>query len=202
MLFQILDNKEECFGIYKNGQFIYDRLPADITGTWNYNSNLRGHNINFAHIYAGGRSMDEICPDDLKLRLQKREERIKAFINSAVNAKINITNQCMFDLVPEQHLKHYCEIKNEICQWVFDNHRRPDNHQFIVDLYQMTSDIQKNPIIVDHSVLKKAAKVDMKASALLNSLNGKNKPICYDVWGSVTGRLTTKQGSFPIMNLT
>jgi hypothetical protein len=201
MIFQILDNKEECFGIYKNGDFIYDRLPADITGTWNYNSNLRGHNINFAHIYAGGRSMDEVCPDDLKLRLQKREGRIKAFINSAVNAKINVGNQCMFDLVPEQHLKHYCEIKNQICQWVFNNYDKPDNHQFVVDLYEMASDIQKNPVLIDHNVLKKASKSDMKARALVNFLNGQNKPICYDVWGSVTGRLTTRQGSFPIMNL-
>jgi len=201
MIFQILDNKEECFGIYSKGEFIYDRVPHNVTRTWGWNPHLSGLAIDFAHIYTGGRNFNEICPEDLKLRFQKREGRIKAFINSAVNAKINVDNQCMFDLVPEQHLKHYCEIKNQICQWVFDNYEKPDNHQFIVDLYEMASDIQKNPILVDHKVLKKASKTDMKARALLNFLNGENKPISYDVWGSVTGRLTTKQGSFPIMNL-
>ena len=50
-------------------------------------------------------------------------------------------------------------------------------------------------------MLKKASKHDLKARSLLNFLNGKNKPIYYDVFGSVTGRLTTKNGSFPIMNL-
>ena len=83
MIFQILDNKEGCFGIYKNGEFIYDRLPADIRGTWNYNSSLNGHGISFANIYAGGRKMAEVCPDDLKVRLEKRQGKIKAFINSA-----------------------------------------------------------------------------------------------------------------------
>jgi len=201
MIFQILDNKEGCFGIYKNGEFIYDRLPADITGTWNYNSSLVDCNIDFAHIYAGGRKMDEVCPDDLKIRFQKRQERIRAFINSAANAKIKIDEQCMFDLVPEAHLKHYCEIKNQICKWVFDNYERPDNHQMMVDLYEMASDISKHPVLIDQQALKKHAKTDMKARSLVNFLNGENKPICYDVWGSVTGRLTTKQGSFPIMNL-
>jgi hypothetical protein len=201
MIFQILDNKEDCFGIYKEGEFIYDRVPHNATGTWTWNPNLSGAAIDYAHIYASGRNLDEVCPEDLKLRFQKRQERIKAFINSAANAKIKIDEQCMFDLVPEHHLKHYCEIKNEICQWVFDNYKRPDNHQFIVDLYEMASDISKRPVLIDHNVLKKASKTDLKARALVNSLNGENKPICYDVWGSVTGRLTTKQGSFPIMNL-
>ena len=201
MIFQILDNKEGCFGIYKNGEFIYDRLPADIRGTWNYNNSLNGHNVDYANIYAGGRKMAEICPDDLKVRLEKRQGKIKSFINSAVNAKININNHCMFELIPEQHLRHFCEIKNQICEWVFDNYERPANHDFLVDLQEMANDIAKNPILVDHGVLKKASKYDLKARALVNFLSGQNKPICYDAFGSVTGRLTTKQGSFPIMNL-
>ncbi len=201
MIFQILDDRDECFGLYRNGEFIYDRIPANANGTWNFNSNLAGLNINYAHIYSGGQTLDSICPDNLKVRLEKREAKIKAFINAAVNSKVKIDEQCMFEIVPEQHLMHYCEIKNQICEWVFANYEKPDNHQHIVDLYEMASDISKHPVLIDHNVLKKHAKCDPKASSLLNFLGGKNKPICYEVWGSVTGRLTTKPGSFPIMNL-
>ena len=122
MLFQILDNKDECFGMYINGEFIYDRMPANTSGTWNYNSVCHGHNINFANIYAGGRKMSDVCPEDLKNRLQKRQGKIRSFINAASNAKINMDNRCMFEIVPEQHLRHFCEIKNQICEWVFDNY--------------------------------------------------------------------------------
>ena len=65
----------------------------------------------------------------------------------------------------------------------------------------MSNDIAKNPILINQDVLKKASKYDLKARALVNFLNGENKPIYYNVFGSVTGRLATKQGSFPIMNL-
>jgi hypothetical protein len=201
MIFQILDNKEGCFGIYKDGEFIYDRLPADVRRTWNYNSVLDGGNIDYANIYASGKSLDSVCPDDLKLRFQKRQAKIKAFINSALNAKININNRCMFEIVPEQHLRHYCEIKNQICEWVFDNYEKPANHDFLVDLHIMAGDIASNMVLVDYEVLKKASKYDLKAKSLLNSLSGQNRPIYYDPFGSITGRLTTKQGSFPIMNL-
>jgi len=201
MIFQILDDKQGCFGLYKNGEFIYDRLPPDITGTWNWSSNLGGLPISYAFIYAGGRNLNKICPEHLKPRLEKREEKIKAFINAASNAKIKIDEFCMFEVVPESHLRHYCEIKNQICEWVFDNYERPDNHDFIVDLQNMASDISRNPILIDHECLKKHARHDLKAKALVNFLDGQNKPILYDVWGSRTGRLATKTGSFPIMNL-
>jgi len=201
MIFQILDNKQDCFGLYRNGEFIYDRLPHDITGTWSWNSNLGGLNINYADIYAGGRTMDSICPDDLQIRFQKRQEKIKSFINAAINAKIKIDEFCIFEVVPETHLRHYCEVKNQICEWVFANCERPDNHDLIVDLQNMAGDISRRPILIDHERLKKHARSDMKAKALVNFLGGQNKPILYDVWGSRTGRLATKTGSFPIMNL-
>ena len=201
MIFQILDDKERCFGIYKNGEFIYDRVPHDVTGTWNWNPSLADSSINYGSIFVGGRSITDICPQHLQQRYQKRERKIKAFINSAANAKVNFTELCLFDLVPEQHLKHYCEVKNQICEWVFENYERPENHDFIVDLHNMAADIAKNVVIIDHNRLKNHSKVDMKAKSLLNKLGGKNIPILYDTWGSITGRLTTKTGSFPIMNL-
>ena len=201
MLFQILDNKTECFGVYSNGNFTYDRIPDNVRGTWDWDERLIGRDIRYASIYSGGKAISAASPEHLRPRYEKREGRIRSFINSAVNAKIKLGDFCLFDLIPEQHLMHYCEIKNEICDWIFSNVEKPKNHDFMVDLAVMTNKIKQNPIIIDQNVLKKASKHDMKAMALLNSLGGKNVPIRYDIWGSKTGRLTTKSGSFPIMNL-
>ena len=201
MIFQILDNKKDCFGIYRNGEFIYDRIPHDVTGTWSWHPNLADTVVSFGDIYTGGKSIDEVCPEHLKTRYEKREQKIKSFINAAVNSKIKIDDHCLFDIVPEQHLRHFCEVKNQICEWVFDNYERPDNHDFIVDLKNMAAEISRRPILIDQERLLKHSHKDMKAKALRNFLGGENKPILYDVWGSRTGRLATKTGSFPIMNL-
>ena len=201
MLFQLLDDRQDCFGVYSNGKFKYDRVPENITGTWSWDQRLNGRNINYANVYIGGKTLLSSAPSHLRPRLEKREEKIRAFINSAANSKIKLGEFCMFDIIPEQHLMHYCEIKNEICDWVFNNNEQPQNHGFMVDLHEMAHDISQNPILIDQNTLLKASRTDLKAKALLSSLGGRNKPICYDVWGSKTGRLTTKQGSFPIMNL-
>tara|TARA_Y100000593_G_scaffold78513_1_gene145852 strand:+ start:73 stop:1266 length:1194 start_codon:yes stop_codon:yes gene_type:complete len=201
MIFQILDERDECYGVYGDGEFIYDRIPDNAVGTWNWDSRLNNRNIDYASIYCGGKSLNEAAPETLRHRLEKREKKIRAFINSAVNAKIKLGEHCLFDFIPEQHLMHYCEVKNEICEYVFSNHAKPQNHGFLVDMFEMAHDISQNPVLIAQDALKKASKHDNKARVLLSSLNGKNKPILYDVWGSKTGRLTTKKGSFPIMNL-
>ena len=201
MIFQLLDDRNDCYGIYGNGEFIYDRIPDNIRGTWNWDVRLNNRNIDYASIYCRGKSLSEVAPENLRHRLEIRESKIKSFVKSAIISKINMNEHCLFDVIPEQHLMHYCEVKNEVCQWVFDNHHKPLNHGFMVDMFQMAHDISQNPVIINQEALKIASKHDNKARVLLSSLNGKNKPILYDIWGSKTGRLTTKKGSFPIMNL-
>ena len=201
MIFQLLDDRKECYGIYTNNEFIYDRIPDNITGTWGWDSRLLLHDIDYASIYSNGRTMADVSPENLRHRLERREAKIKSFVKSAIISKFNMAEHCLFDMIPEQHLMHYCEVKNEICQYVFDNFHKPSNHGFLVDLQQMAHDISQRPVVVDQNTLKKASKDDNKARVLLAMLNGQNKPIQYDIWGSKTGRLTTKKGSFPIMNL-
>ena len=201
MLFQILDDRNECFGIYSNGRFIYDKLPNGLTHTWSWNSALSGQPVEYANLYVGGKSIDECGPPHLVDRFEIRSKKIKAFINSVSKAKINFNDVCLFEIVPSQHLKHYCEIKNDICDWVFNNYEKPQNHSFLSDLYAFCHDISQNIVITDLQRLFRYSKNDKKAYYLFNQLKDENKPILYDLWGSATGRLTTKEGSFPILNL-
>ena len=184
MIFQLLDDRSDCYGIYSNSQFIYDRIPDNIRGTWNWDVRLNNRNIDYASIYCLGKPLSEVAPENLRNRLEIREGKIKSFVKTAIISKINMNEHCLFDIIPEQHLMHYCEIKNEICQWVFDNYQKPKNHGLMVDMFQMAHDISQKPVIINQEALKNASKHDNKAKVLLSSLNGKNKPILYDIWGS------------------
>ena len=201
MLFQILDDRRECFGIYSNGTFIYDRLPTGLTHTWSWNPALANESVEYANLYVAGKSLADCGPPNLTDRYALRSKKIKGFVNSVSNAKINFNDICLFDVVPSHHLKHYCEIKNDICEWIFENYEKPQNHAFLSDLYAFCHDISQNIVITDLQRLFRHSKNDKKAYYLFNQLKDENKPIMYDLWGSATGRLTTKEGSFPILNL-
>ena len=111
MLFQILDDKRDCLGIYSEDNFYYGNLRDSFTQTWDWSPHLQGKNYELARLYAGGKSLEEICPEDLKHRHSIYRAKIKAFIKAASIAKLDISEICLFDIIPEQHLMHWCQIK-------------------------------------------------------------------------------------------
>jgi len=201
MTFQVLDDRSECYGIYYNGNFIYDNIPKNLTQTWTWCPHLSNLNLDYAQIWSQGSEIGKIGPIHLQDRYEVRSRKIKGFLRASSNAKIVFDDVCLFEIIPQQHLRHYCEIKNEICDWIFENHEKPPNHQFMVDLMQLCHDVSENMPVIDLNRLYRHSKSDKKAYHLFNQIKSKNAPIMYDVWGSITGRLTTKPGSFPILNL-
>jgi|ETNvirnome_2_300_1030623.scaffolds.fasta_scaffold05263_2 hypothetical protein len=202
MVFQILDDKRDCRGIYANGEFIYDKMPTSADHTWAYSNELSGRHIQYAYLWGGGKSIKEICPEHLRARFEAREHKIKAHFKSFNIAHINFDEICFYDLVPDKHLRHYFEIKNEICEWVFENYPKPKNYSFLHEAYHTIHDIAQHPVKINLHKLYNLAKTDTKAKNLLKWLQTNPHPtVRYNLFGAVTGRLTTREGSFPIMNL-
>ena len=71
----------------------------------------------------------------------------------------------------------------------------------MIDLSKLVHEISDNPVILDQNKLFNYQSTDHKAKSLWKSFGGKTPYISYDIYGSVTGRLTTKTNSFPILNL-
>jgi len=202
MVFQTLDDKRDCRGIYAEGDFIYDKIPSSADHTWSYSDVLRDSHVQYGYLWSLGRSITDVCPDHLKQRFETRENKIKSHFKSFALAKINFEDVCFYDLVPNKQLRHYFEIKNEICEWVFENYEKPRNYSFLHEAYLMFQDIAKNPVKINMHKLYNLAKTDTKAKNLLKWLQNNPYPtVNYNLFGTVTGRITTKLGSFPIMNL-
>ena len=202
MIFQLLDDKKDCLGVYTNEQFIYDRIPDNVTKTWAYSDFLEHKKIDYAILWALGKSLKDLCPEHLEHRWSTAEGKIKAHFNSFNVAKINFSDVCFFNLVPEKHLLHYFQVKNEICQWIFDNYDKPPNYSFLHDTYITIQKIKTRPVNINKHKLFKHSRLDTKARNLWNWIKDRDQcSVHYDLFGSKTGRLTTKNGSFPIMNL-
>ena len=201
MIFQILDDKKDCLGLFSGGKFYYGHIKRSFEKTWDWSPHLSDDDYEYARIWCRGKTLEEACPEHLSDSLEVRKKKIKNFVKAASIAKIQLDDVCLFDIIPEQALVHWCEIKNEICKYVFDNHSKPANHKFMIDLSKLVYEISQNPVILDQEKLFKYQTIDYKARSLWKAFGGKTPHIFYDIYGSVTGRLTTKTNSFPILNL-
>ena len=196
MLFQTLDDKEQCIAIYLDGR-ITDELPDGLTKTWNYSNFLKDRDVEYAKIYCGGKTLDEVCPDYIKEDWDKINNRMKAYHRSFTEAKIDLRQNCFFDLVPERYLLTYYDLRNHITGHVFANYDKPANYDLILGMTKIANQIKYQNLNTNLDGVTITPK--------LRDFLKKNDPSCayinYNIYGTKTGRLSTMNGSFPILTM-
>lgn len=200
-MFQVLDEKKSCVGIYSNGELSFKNFSIDENDkTWNYVTALKGLNLEYASIYCGGKSLEECCPDNLKLQWNSVNKKLKAFISSFIEAKVSLNETCFYDLTPERFLKEYCELKNRITQHVFETYPKPEEYGFLKDFTEFISDISNRNLSIDKDQLKNRL-WSHEGRKLWEKVNSGHTSVKFNLFGSVTGRLTVTDRSFPLLTL-
>ena len=201
MIFQTLDDKSECVGIYSNGALHFEGIPRGLTKTWKYTGSIQDPEIKYAWLYTGGKNLQEACPESLKEELNEVQKTFKAYLLSFKIARIDLRQNCFFDLVPSDFLMQFCEVRNKITKHVFDNYEQPDNYDQLDSFYKLIHKIsyQKLNINVDgcrHLMTTTSDREDIK-----NLVKNKAHYVSYNLFGTVTGRLTTQRDSNPILTM-
>lgn len=200
MIFQTLDDKNQCFGVYVDGALYFDPPAHKLTKTWNYSGSLSDKEIDYGFLYAGGLSLDEVCPNHLKDEWQKVRKKFVAYRKSFEIAKLNFREHCFFDLVPHDFLVKLCDIKNQITKHVFENYEKPKNYEFLEKMQKLLFKIKYQNLNINAEDSKKlflSTGTRREAKKILNH----PQHIDYNLFGTVTGRLTTRPNSFPILTL-
>jgi hypothetical protein len=199
LIFQTLDDKKECVGIYYNGDLLFNReLPDDLTRTWSYSNFLEDRDIEYAKIYCGGLSLREACPDHLIDRWSHVEEKLKAFLKSFHTARVSLDKNCFFDLVPRKFLLEMSYVKNLICEHIFENYERPKDYDYLLSLTKNLEEIRYRKLNINVKNLSLYKSKHRKFAQKLRNI----EPYCrFNINGTKTGRLTTVSTGFPILTL-
>ena len=142
MYFQSIDDKSECIGIYTDGKLYFDNFPSQLQRTWRYTGSQEG-DVEYAWIYGAGLDLKSVCPEEHLEELTVTEKRLRAYLKTFKIAKVNLNDHCIFDLVPHDFLKRFCEVKNRITEHVFETYDKPANYQHLRDRdWETRSNIQ------------------------------------------------------------
>lgn len=199
MLFQTLDDKKECVGIYANDKLHFREIPENLSASWSYSPYLKGLKIDYAQLYCEGKSLDEVCPEYLKEEWTEIKNKLKAFMNSFFEAKVSLDQNCFFDLTPVNFLEKYCDVKNKITQHVFVSYEKPKEYDFYRRFNELLVDIKYRPLNIDLEKMKENILSEKDLNYYHRVLDFSNN-INYNLFGSITGRLSVHKNSFPIQN--
>lgn len=201
MIFQTLDDKSECVGVYVDGKLWFDEPPSSLTKTWRYSGYIPPEEkVEYAWIYGNGLSLQEACPDHLLTRYEKIRKKIAAYKKSFDIAKVNLRHHCFFDLVPHDALLEFCEVKNQITEHVIEHNERPSNYDHMDKAYKLLFKIKQRDLNLNNEDCRNLFVQSGLRHASQKILNGP-RHIDYNLFGTITGRLTTSPRSLPILTM-
>jgi hypothetical protein len=199
MLFQSIDDKRECVGIYTDGKMLFDNFPDNLTQTWKYSAAHLEH-VEYAWLYAAGNNLEEACPEFLQNDLKAVIRKFTAYRKSFQIAKVNLNEHCIFDLIPLDFLMEFCEVKNQICAHIFENNKKPKNYDHLLSVDKLLYKIRHQSLNLNMQGCKELLYATSQRE-MAKKLCSNNKRIDYNLYGTVTGRLATNPGSFPILTM-
>ena len=203
MIFQTLDDKSECVGIYHDGDLMFDsdQFPEGLSCTWKYTPALRDWDgIRFANLYLEGAPLSEHLPEYLLDDWADVQNRLASFLRSLSIAQVDLRDHCIYDVTPSRFLKEFGRVRNSMTQYVLQNIEEPPRYSYLEKVCRLLSDIKERPLKINKKRLASYSAVS-KNKPILKQLKAKESFIDYNQFGTKTGRLTTSGHSFPLLTL-
>lgn len=186
MYFQTLQNK-----VFLQGQVI-DYIPNSANKTWEFNPKLNQSSAKYGIVLTEGQSLSEVCPATLSKEWEECQKRMKAFLKSFQHVGCDPTKMNVHTIFPFDLINKYFTLKQKICQHVFETFEEKENNDLMTGIYGLCSKIAEKDLNINLSNIP---------FHLRKKFEGVPTRVKYNPFKSVTGRLTTKKGSFPILTL-
>lgn len=193
MLFELIDSKLNCNSVYSDGKIVDYFSLDNLTHTWDYSPTFGNNKVELACLYAGTKNIEDACSHEMRERYLLIRSKLRAYMKSFITAQISLEENCFFDLVPTSFIHELFSARSAIIKEVFETKKRPENYEFLYNLNRMLYQISQNDV-----------KIEMKnlpAIGEIRNASKMKKKVKYNMFGTVTGRLSADQDSFPILTM-
>jgi hypothetical protein len=113
--------------------------------SWSYHPSFSGGE--YAYLYCQD-EINKFCPDSSKDDWKLVNDKMKAYFKSFSNAKINLDDNCIFDMIPNKFLMTYYEVKTKIVEHILNTVAKPKDYDYLVKLSEVLWDIKNRPLNV------------------------------------------------------
>lgn len=179
-LIQTLDIRKNCKGIFHDGEFLLEpprSLIDKFSVAWKHSPMLDDEKFKYLFLLAGDDDLSSWCTnqDDFS----ECKDKIEAHYKAALTAKIDLEGECFFDVIPRHQLKRWFTLRKAALDNILRSAPSRSDYDILHKVHVLTETISRQDLI----------------------FGTKTGRVVYDIFGSATGRLTTKRGSVPVLNL-
>ena len=180
MILQTLDIKNNCKGIFYKGNFVlsdYNKIVEKNFISWKHSPILNDERYRYLYLSAKDDDLSSFSADpELYIKFQSKMEAHK---KAALTAKVSLNNECFFDLLPEHQLTKWFSIRQQALENLWKSKQKDTDYEILHKAHVLVTNIAQQNI----------------------EFNSKLGRVLYNIFGSATGRLTTKRHSVPVLTL-
>lgn len=155
----------------------FEESLSDCQYTWSYSPIINEEEVKFLIIYAKDKGLSFYSKDVDTFKKCKRN--LESHAKAAKLAKVDLEGECFFNLVPEHQLVKWFSVRQKA----------------------LSNLLKQEPKPTDYDILHKAHVLTETISKQKCNFKGENRRVQYNIFGSVTGRLTTKRNSVPVLTM-
>ena len=177
---QPLDIENNCVGVYFDNKFIFEDygcLLDNANVAWKHSSILKDEKYSYLFLFVKNNSLSNFS--DNPSFMQSCEDLIESHKKASMIAKIDFSDMCFFDLLPDHLLSKWFSSREKAMKNITQKVRKPEDYDILHKIHVLTTEISKQKLCVDNAL----------------------ETIKYDMFSTSTGRLATTRGSFPILNI-
>ena len=180
MILQTLDIKDNCTGVFYKNVFSFDKLEKVIENcsfAWKHSPILDDEKFEYLYLHLKGEDLSTFSLDSELY--EECQTKIKSHAQAAKTAMIEMDDICFFDIMPEHQLAKWFCIRRQSLERLYEANIRPSDYAILHKAHVLTTEISHNKI----------------------NFGEKKGRVRYNIFGSVTGRLTTMKDSVPVLTL-
>ena len=180
MPFHIIKSKKYCNAYVIDGKLIENPSFEYLDATWSFSKKLEQYpHIKYCELLAAGKPLIDFVSEETKKENDKNNIRLKAFIKAFKSSGVSFNFEYLFDYVPMSFVEDFYAVKNKMLAEFLKFDHDDSLYSFYLENSKMLSDIEIQNLNIPNY----------------------NQNILYNLFGSLTGRLTMQKKSFPILTL-
>lgn len=175
-----MDIEKNCKGIYHSQGFEfknYQKLIKKHNYAWKHSKILEEEQYQYLYIFLKSEDLQNYTENPEEYSNVKK--MLEAHKKAALLAKIDLSSSCVFDIVPEHRLEKWFSMRQSALENLLSKKETPSDYDILHKAHVLVSNIKNQKIRYGNEL----------------------KSVNYDIFGSVTGRLTTVKGSVPVLTL-
>lgn len=190
--------------MYYQNEIYKESFPTDPCRTWDYSVHFpeETKETKYAKLYCSGKTLSQMCPAHLRQDWELVAEKYQNHYRSIINAKIDASKAPLYKIIPLQVMKDFYREAEQILKHIFDSIPTPENYETLDSLNKIAKNISRNNLLFDRNfLLDYEPRNHLESSFVRKMLAEKELAIKYDIFGTVTGRMTTHKSGLSIMTM-